>query len=431
MILSLWVSSFILFFALPFQLIERPLSLGGMVGTILFLLAFCIGVWVVKRPTVRFFPVVIEPLNFRSADIVLKIAVLISIFALSIDFLQGELSNLTSAYESRSDRANALKLGKDSVSTIWFKIGFLTYPAGFVFLFRQIIFEPGFRITQIMFFGVLPILIAALVMGGRSPLLYAIIGVIFSLYARRKMFKGALKTHAGKYERYLKFFYAVALVLAIALAVYYFAAVFTQRAQDVGGASGMLDVAEDRWGVSFRGKNSAFLIELFGIQLYYQFSVFIWYLFQGPFIGSFLITDYQGSMQMGTYGIDLVTALMRRLNPDLLSSNFELLSELGVYGFFPSAFGSLYVDFSYFGLLLASVWGAFAGYVYQKVQRNLDRRWYLIAPFVSMGIFFSLLNTPLGFTNGLVTHIWLLITFILLRRTRTQLVRVASIRRGS
>jgi hypothetical protein len=47
------------------------------------------------------------------------------------------------------------------------------------------------------------------------------------------------------------------------------------------------------------------------------------------------------------------------------------------------------------------------------VQHRTD--WLLIGPFATIGIVFSIINTPLGFTNGFVTHGWLLVAFLLLK----------------
>jgi hypothetical protein len=51
----------------------------------------------------------------------------------------------------------------------------------------------------------------------------------------------------------------------------------------------------------------------------------------------------------------------------------------------------------------------------------------VVGPFVTLGLVFSLINTPLGFTNGLVTHAWLLAAFMLLRRTAPQRAAVPAV----
>ena len=133
-----------------------------------------------------------------------------------------------------------------------------------------------------------------------------------------------------------------------------------------------------------------------------------------------LFTEYTTPAQLGIYGVDLVAAVMRRLDGNRVADGFAALLNLNTYGFLPSAFGSLYVDFLLLGIFVAGLWGWLAGVVYRNVKRARDPRWLLIAPFISLGIFFSLINTPIGFSNGLMTHFWMLVAFF----TATTMVRV-------
>jgi hypothetical protein len=82
----------------------------------------------------------------------------------------------------------------------------------------------------------------------------------------------------------------------------------------------------------------------------------------------------------------------------------------------PSAFGSLYVDFAFVGLVFTAIWGWWTAFVYKNYKQGYDHRWMMVAPFVNLGIFFSLINTPLGFSNGFMTHLWLYIGFKAIRR---------------
>jgi hypothetical protein len=80
------------------------------------------------------------------------------------------------------------------------------------------------------------------------------------------------------------------------------------------------------------------------------------------------------------------------------------------------AWGSLFVDFGFAGLAVAVLWGVLCGLAWQRIVRQRRQDWLLVGPFVSLGILFSLINTPLGFTNGFITHLWLLGAFLMLRR---------------
>jgi len=80
-------------------------------------------------------------------------------------------------------------------------------------------------------------------------------------------------------------------------------------------------------------------------------------------------------------------------------------------GFPAVGLGSLYVDFKYGGLLLAFLWGYLAARVYHKCKEGTDVRWfYLLAGFGRDLL--QLINTPLGFGNGLRAF-WMILTFFL------------------
>jgi hypothetical protein len=136
---------------------------------------------------------------------------------------------------------------------------------------------------------------------------------------------------------------------------------------------------------------------------------------QGIVISNAVFTDYIGPMHFGIYGVDLAAALARRVDGSFVSVRFLELLDMNIIGFLPSAWGSLYVDFAFYGLVLAVIWGALAARVYRKVREAEDPRWLLWVPIVSMGIFFSLINTPIGFSNGLMTHFWAVVVFMTAR----------------
>jgi hypothetical protein len=192
----------------------------------------------------------------------------------------------------------------------------------------------------------------------------------------------------------------------------YFIQVFFARADVVGGVEAMLGVAATNWGVSFNGHMSNLFHDIFGADGSYLVFVFAWYAVQGLIMSNTIFTEYDGPMMMGAYGIDLVSALMRRINGEFVADGFAVLLDMNTYGFLPSAFGSLYVDFKFFGLLPCLIWGWLAGKVYGEIKRARDPRWLLAAPFMTLGVLFSLINTPVGFSNGFVTHGWMIVAFI-------------------
>ena len=419
--LMVWSGCIFLYVALPFQLIDKSMSVVGFFAWALFIFSFCLGTMLVPQPKgfVRFDYA--RVIDFRKADRYLKIAAMIAVAACAMDLYDKALVDLSDAYNDRSNRAGALLRGEVSNSTVWFQIAFLTYPAGFVYLVRQIVFAHKIEFFKTLMFGLAPVVGAMLSMGGRAPLLYAILVCIFAFKARQVMRRDVVDLRPKSSLK--RFFFWTSVVVGVSVAFYYFSAVFFVRAESAGGAEAMLTLAESVWGIGFRGANSDLLFSLVGYEFAYLIFAFSWYLIQGFFMQNFLFTDYDGPLQLGIYGVDLVSALMRRLDGELVARNFNALMDLGTYGFLPSAFGSLFVDFSFFGAFFCVIWGILAALVYQKVRQNNDATWYLLAPFITMGILFSLINTPIGFTNGLVTHLWLLLAFFLARDVNAQMMK--------
>lgn len=413
--LIVWSLCATAFFVLPFQLLTWEVSLRGALLFILFILVFVFGTVLYPVAKYRVRQNRFRRVDFSYADLFLKIICVVAIFACLMDILGGNALDLTEAYSERSERAGDLLRGNASSSSIAFQISFITYPAAFVFIVRRIVFDIKVKFLQILLFGYTPIVLAMLSMGGRAPLLYAIIISVLALLTRKHMNRD-VKFGVKKLSFITK---CIALAIPI-IAMSYFVAVFLVRAETAGGGPEMLKLAETVWGVGFKGPYSEVFYFIFSEEVVYLIFAFVWYLVQGLVMSNVILTSYDGPMQMGIYGIDLVAALMRRLDGETVGIYFNTLFELGTYGFLPSAFGSLYVDLGYGGYFIVFIWGALVGMVYQKIRKNSDGRWFLLAPFIVMGLIFSVINTPLGFTNGFMTHFYLLIAFFMSRDPRAR-----------
>ena len=420
--LMVWLTCVVAFFILPFQLENRVMSLYGYLILFLFIGVFCLGAMMAARPQPQ------KPRNpavvadFRLADRLLMTAAIIAIGASLMDTQGRNLFDLASAYEARSATAGALMSGGKSDSTIWFQLSFLTYPAGYVYLVREIAFRPRPVLWRIGLFGLMPVVMAALAMGGRSPLLYALVMMIYAFNLRKQLHPKAKPVHKaaparpgtfGQVQRPrrrpFKLGPAGKAMMGVVGGVMfvYFMQVFLTRAEVSGGVDAMFGVAGQSWGVNFNGPGSNFIFQFLGPEGAYLVFVSFWYMLQGLVMSNTLFTSYDGPMQFGVYGIDLVSALMRRLNGEFVANGYAHLGALNVYGFLPSAFGTLYVDLKFLGLIPCLVWGWLTGKVYGLIKQGRDPRWVLAVPFIVMGILFSVIGTPIGFSNGLVTHIWL------------------------
>lgn len=445
LMLLVWLTCVVAFFILPFQLENRVMSLYGYLILFVFIGVFCIGAMMAARPQPQQPRRTDIAVDFRLADRVLIAAALIAIGAAFMDTQGRNLFNLADAYEARSATAGALMSGGQSDSTIWFQFAFLTYPAGYVYLVREIAFRPRPILWRIGVFGLLPVIMAALSMGGRSPLLYALIMMIYAFNLRKQLHPkarpvqkaatarpGPMAQARRPHRRPFKLGVAGKTLIGIVGTVMfvYFMQVFLTRAEISGGVDTMFGVAGQSWGVNFNGPGSNFIFQFLGSEGTYLVFVSFWYMLQGLVMSNTLFTSYDGPMQFGVYGIDLASALMRRLNGEFVANGYAHLAAINVYGFFPSAFGTLYVDLRFLGLIPCLIWGWLAGKVYGLVKLGRDPRWVLAVPFIVVGIVFSIIGTPIGFSNGLVTHLWLIAVLCTVSvKLRTTLAAAARPRR--
>lgn len=414
--LALWLACAAVYFLLPFQLLDRQMTWAGGGVLVLFIASFVVGSMLFQGDQNAPADLPRIKVDARQAEYVLMaVSALATVFFI-INAWGKDLFDMVAAYELRSETANALLKGEASETSIWFQLAFALYPSAYVFTVIHLVYSPGVDKIKMILFGLLPIGLAAVSMGGRMPILYALLLTWLAYRQRHKLDLGGHLKRAGQDGGWRRNLMVGTIAIVVGALFYYFAAVFLVRAETMGGAAQMFDIAEENWGVAFRGPLTDKLFAVLGEGATYLVFIFIWYLVQGLVIANYVFSSYDGPMQLGVYGIDLMSAVMRRIDPANLAEGFDALLTLGAYGFFPSAWGSLYVDFGYFGILVCLGWGGFAGLAYQRIVRERRTDWLLFGPFVSAGIAVSTINTPLGFANGFVTHCWLLLVFFLLNR---------------
>jgi oligosaccharide repeat unit polymerase len=425
LMLMVWAVCILAFYILPFQLENRVMSLYGLLVLLVFIGVFCLGAGSVagvmkQRP--------LSPdvaVDFRMTDRILVIACLIALAASMMDVQGRNIFSLLDSYEVRSERAGGLLNAAASESSIWFQIAFITTPAAYIYLIREIAFRPHPILWRVAVFGFGPIIMNSLAAGGRNPLFYALLAAGFAYLQRKFIFahrNAKARGAPGRKNRRPVFKLNAASraligVMIVGMGIY-FARVFIVRADVIGGVDAMFGITGQSWGVNFNGPLSDVFFTLLGPDLTYLVFVFTWYVVQGFVMSNTLFTSYEGPMMWSAYGIDLSSALVRRTNSEFLAEGFGHLLSLNTYGFLPSAFGSLYVDFKFLGLLPCLAWGWAAGLVYKEVKLARDPRWLMVAPIVTIGILLSVINTPLGFSNGLVTHAWLIVAFLAARVIR-------------
>ena len=409
--IQVWALCVLAFVVLPFELVNRTLSWWGFLMLAVFIAAFCVGgvfksiqvQWAGRARTA----LPMMGINFGRAEWLLIGASVAATALFAYEVYTGAFLNLEETWQVRSDRASDLMLGRESESSIAFRIAFLLYPAAIVYIAFEVILKQVPQLWRLAAFGGLPVVLASLIMGGRSPLLLALAVAFVSFRVRQKLHSPEKQVRKRLSPRAVLI--AAALVVAGLVALKYFIRVFVVRAETAGGFGAMLDVAESSWGITFADN---WFLALVGDEISYLIFAFSWYMVQGLVMANVLFTDYVGPPHYGVYGVELITGVMRRVNGDFVADRFYSLTELNTYGFFPSAFGTLYVDLGYGGIFASFVWGYIAALTYQRCRERVDPRWFLVAPIVLVGIFFSFISTPLGFSNGAMMHIWLVVAFL-------------------
>lgn len=413
MMLTIWALAVAAFVLLPFQLETRTVTVYGFLLLACFIATFVAGTFFASPIIPRSERTFSKAIDLSAADKLIRIVVAITLVSLLLDYSTAGISTLEDAFFERDARSVGVLRGLDTGGSVFFQIGFMTYPIGYVAIAREIIFREKISLFALFFLGFLPLILASLVMGGRGPILYGFLILLAAYSSRRDIFnKKRARIQVSKTKRFATalIFFAGALV-----AMNYFIKVFFVRADVAGGVDAMLQISASNWGVSFNGPGSDILRSFIGEGNMYLVYVFLWYLVQGLVISNVVFTEFAGEPTLGIYGIDLASAVVRRFDPNFVSSRLMPLADINVYGFLPNAFGSLYVDFKYFAFVLAFVWGLLCGLAYRRIAVSKEARWIFAGPFISVGLIFSLINTPLGFGNGLVTHFWLILVALLIR----------------
>ena len=383
-----------------------------------FILAFCIGAWLRTPAIPQRMPSYLAAPDFKRTDTVLVIASLIGILVLLFEWRSNVGGALSDAWNVRSERTTSLLYGTESGSSLTFQLGFLFSPVGYTIIAREILFRPVLRPVRLAVLGFGPLIASSLALGGRAPLLWAFTMVALSLLAKRWTIAPPEKSRHQRGARSVLLI--IAGIIAALVALNYFVQVFIVRAEGAGGIETMFDSVATLWGVTFAGEFAEWLKTTLGVGNTYLVFVFAWYITQGIVISNALFTWYSGPPMLGIYGIELFGAVMRRIDGGFVGERNLELNDLNIFGFLPSAFGTLFVDYRYFGFIVAAIWGYIAAIVYARVRNLTDARWLLAAPFVMQGIVTSVINTPLGVTNGLISLSWMVLAFVLARPGRVE-----------
>ncbi|MDP3270023.1 MAG: hypothetical protein Q8M40_13375 [Legionella sp.] len=316
----------------------------------------------------------------------------------------GDLS-FSSISRLRELRAQGLLHGGSMQSTVLSALAFLAYPAGFVGLVATIIcYETIPRLSRILcFLFVISIILLAVCVGGRSPIMVLFLFIGASCYVRNKMGKSYT-------PRSLPLRMAIASLVILFFA--YSSFIWVLRSTESGmSASSMVAHAENVWGAhpkEYLVKTSEWLNDPGFTQTILSTT---FYFIQSLSISERLLSSSEVTPTMyGAYQIDLFAAFFRVIpgGADFLKNAYGILLDDNVYGFFTGAWAGLFIDFGVFSFLAALLWGYFAGKSWVNFKRNPGVLTGVPYVFWTYSIFISFVSFPFGFSNSFMIFIWFL-----------------------
>ena len=310
----------------------------------------------------------------------------------------------------RALKAQNILHGGQTQSTVLSAIAFLTYPAGFVGLVAGVLqYEHISRGSRaLMYLFVATIFGVAFLAGGRSPVLLLLLFTGLSCYTRKALGKPWMPR-----SRVLR----LGTVLLLLAFIVYSSIMWgvraaesertteqaLQYAADVGGAKPRpYMLAASQW------------LNKPGLTLSTLNSVF--YLTQSlPVTEKILAARKDLHPMYGSYHVDVIAAGLR-LFPQgsaFLRENYATLLHTKIYGYFPGAWGALFIDYGYFSLLAAMIWGFLAGAAWVKFKNNPGVFTGIFYVFWNYSILICFVSPPFGFSNSFMVFAWFLVFYFL------------------
>lgn len=309
---------------------------------------------------------------------------------------------------ARLQRANDVLKGNAESSSV------LLYPALLAFPFGTAAFLSGLLNPNILSkealtwsrIALIAPIAVTVVSGGRGGILHVLLmafsGIALGIYSNRATNKPLPNLSIGKFP-----------IIIFAAFVVYSVYIFEDR-RDVTGANNFL-ASIDSWRNNYGIYPADWLLNLVehGIlegnwllnimQSYYYFT-------HGPSMFAKIFENSSMSIgpYYGQYQIGLLPALIDKFLPNLSLSEkmFTETVQVGVAGVFPSAWGMIYFDFGFLGIIIEPfILGWLARIVYHKAIYEQIGGTDLIFCFVLASILLSPMIAPFGFSDSSFTAI--------------------------
>jgi hypothetical protein len=339
-------------------------------------------------------------------DAIMDVLSLLAVFGTAcivVDRIRTEgLSGLAGFTELRYERAADLLAAAELSRGLLTYLGYLFYPALYLAVALGITYYEalGIRAKLLLALNMVCPFVLAVFFGGRSPILVVFLIVASSLVARRQLGLRGIPSGAG-----LK---SLAIVGILAFFVYTNIIWFQRLGLSPSAIDILLGHAATVWGIAPGTALESRLAELGMTDALLPLLGLWFYMFQGPMIFERLIDSNSLPILFGGYHIDVVAAVFRMFGPTraMLSDGYGRLLDADVYGYFPTAWGSLLIDFSLLSVPFVALWGWLSGRVFARLRRYGGPGDAVLYVFLFYSILISPISAPLGLANSFLIFLY-------------------------
>ncbi len=317
--------------------------------------------------------------------------------------------HLASAAAYRSMKAQSLLHGGEMDSGLLSMLAFLMYPAGFVGLVAGLLrYERLSLMTRLfMFLFVCTLFFVAILAGGRSPILLLLLFIAIASYARTVLNQSWM-------PKSLALRLGTALLL-VAFMVYSSMIWSVRAAESELNAKQNLQHAASVWGATPKPYLLALSEALHRPGLTMSILGPVFYLTQSIAVTEkILMAPENIPVLYGGYHADLIAAALRHIpeGAAMLKENYDILLQANIYGYFTGAWGALFIDYGYFSLLAALIWGFMAGYAWLRFKYDPNVLTGVFYVFWTYSILIGFASPPLGFSNSLMVFVWFIVFYL-------------------
>ena len=326
--------------------------------------------------------------------------------------------HLSSAAAYRTMKAQSLLHGGEVHSGLLSMLAFFIYPAGFVGLVAGLLhYERLSRVTRVfMFLFVCTIFCVSILAGGRSPILLLLLFIAIACYTRTRLNKSWMPKSVAL---------RLGTILLLIAFIVYSSIIWTVRAAESElNTAESLRHAQTVWGATPKNYLLAASETLHRPGLTMSILGPVFYLTQSISVTEkILLAPEEIPILYGGYHADLIAAGLRLLpeGASMLKENYDILLHANIYGYFTGAWGALFIDYGYFSLLAALIWGFMAGFAWRKFSDNPNVLTGVLYVWWTYSILIGFASPPLGFSNSLMVFAWFIVFYLISdRKTHTQ-----------